>query len=90
MAETLFGGVGEIDFDDIINMENIIIKDAIGYVSGSIGYLDQNITLNLKGTEYCSIENLVNIFVYYLSKVWKCSFLYWCRYGKFINFWMSF
>ena len=90
MAETLFGAVGEIDFDNIINMENIIINDAGGYVCGSAFYLDQNITFNLIGTEYCSITNLVVLFFSKFNKVWKCSYFDWCRYRKHINFQMLF
>ena len=40
MAEVLFGALGEIDFHNIVNMENIIVKGAIGYVSGSVCYLE--------------------------------------------------
>ena len=40
MAEVKFGAVGEVDFHNIINMENIIIKGAIAYVSGSIFYTE--------------------------------------------------
>jgi len=44
------GGVGEIDFDDIITMENIYVKLGGGYVGGSFLYLEKNITLVIKGT----------------------------------------
>ena len=49
MGEALFGGVAEIDFDNIINMENIVMNDAKGYVSGAAFYLDENTTFILKG-----------------------------------------
>ena len=40
MGEALMGGIAEIDFDDIINMENIIVKIGGGYVGGSFLYLE--------------------------------------------------
>lgn len=40
-------------------MENIIVKIGGGYVGGSFLYLEQNITLTIKGTNYCDISDLV-------------------------------
>lgn len=86
MAETLFGGVGEIDFHNRVNMENIIIKVAGAYVSGAAFYFDQNNTFNLKGTEYCSIDDIVIFNLLIAFKVWKSSLFDRCRYRPFINF----
>ena len=60
-------------------MENIIVKSGGGYVSGSLFYLEQNVTLTIKGTDYCDISDLV-ILLLLINKnfiiVWKCSILY--------------
>ena len=76
MAETLFGGVGEIDFHNRVNMENIIIKVAGAYVSGAAFYFDQNNTFNLKGTEYCSIDDIVIFNLKLIYKLKKIFFFF--------------
>ena len=57
-GEALMGGVAEIDFDDVITMENIAVREGGGYVGGSFLYLEQNITLVIKGTQYCDVSDL--------------------------------
>ena len=86
MGEALFGGVGEIDFDNIINMENIIMKNARGLVSGSAFYLDKNVTFNLKGTDYCSITEMVIFFYLLVFSSMEMQYFSWLQIREIYKF----